>query len=139
MKAASLPRLGRGAVDLEDRQVFGNVWPPVRKRVQACTEDDVLVDARANGHSDRVLDEAGPDCEGKAKRLARRFWELRRQMSQEPFSSLAGQPEREVVHQQRPVALTMDGAAHCRQGRRVPGPGFDFLQLLLHRGDRDPA
>jgi hypothetical protein len=132
VKPASLPRLGRRAVDLEDRQASRRVWPPVRKRVQTSAKNYVLVEAIPDGQLDRILDEARPDCECKAKGLARRLWELGCELSKQRGTCLAGQPERQVVRQKRPVALAVNGAAHCRKGRRMPGPGFDFLQMLLH-------
>ena len=101
-------------------------------RAVTTTEDDVLVKPIPDGHLDRVLDEAGPDREREPKRLARSVWKLSRELSQERGSGLSCQPEREVIRQLRPVALAVNGPAHCRQGRRMPGTGFDFLQLLLH-------
>lgn len=56
----SLPCLRPRAIDLENPQFRGNLRPALRKSIQSCSENDVLLDAAAELFHDHVFDEPRP-------------------------------------------------------------------------------
>jgi len=107
-QSLSLPSLRTRLLDLEHKQVGGDLRPALGESVQARSENDVLADAIAGLFHDQVLDEASTGHDGCSK-VARGMWVHVRTAT--PAFVGGRQPQANLIfeHMRRRIDLDMHG------------------------------